>query len=251
MSENQKETLPQEERRYRRRRKMVSLLSLLILLLFFAAVTVWIGGPLLEMLGDPDEFRSWVDSHSMFGRLIFIGMVILQVIVAVIPGEPMEIGAGYAFGAVEGTILCLVGTAIGSSLVFLFTKKLGIRMVEAFISREKLQSLKFLQNAERLNLVIFLAFLIPGTPKDVLTYFAGLTPIRLRTFLLLTSLARIPSVVSSTLGGNALGTENYGMAVVVFLVTAVISAVGALIYKQHTQKKQMKEGDTDSSVVDQ
>lgn len=251
MSENQKETLPQEERRYRRRRKMVSLLSLLILLLFFAAVTVWIGGPLLEMLGDPDEFRSWVDSHSMFGRLIFIGMVILQVIVAVIPGEPMEIGAGYAFGAVEGTILCLVGTAIGSSLVFLFTKKLGIRMVEAFISREKLQSLKFLQNAERLNLVIFLAFLIPGTPKDVLTYFAGLTPIRLRTFLLLTSLARIPSVVSSTLGGNALGTENYGMAVVVFLVTAVISAVGALVYKQHTQKKQMKEGDTDSSVVDQ
>lgn len=251
MSENQKETLPQEERRYRRRRKMVSLLSLLILLLFFAAVTVWIGGPLLEMLGDPDEFRSWVDSHSMFGRLIFIGMVILQVIVAVIPGEPMEIGAGYAFGAVEGTILCLVGTAIGSSLVFLFTKKLGIRMVEAFISREKLQSLKFLQNAERLNLVIFLAFLIPGTPKDILTYFAGLTPIRLRTFLLLTSLARIPSVVSSTLGGNALGTENYGMAVVVFLVTAVISAIGALIYKQHTQKKQMKEGDTDSSVVDQ
>ncbi|OUP13192.1 TVP38/TMEM64 family protein [Anaeromassilibacillus sp. An200] len=251
MSENQKETLPQEERRYRRRRKMVSLLSLLILLLFFAAVTVWIGGPLLEMLGDPDEFRSWVDSHSMFGRLIFIGMVILQVIVAVIPGEPMEIGAGYAFGAVEGTILCLVGTAIGSSLVFLFTKKLGIRMVEAFISREKLQSLQFLQNAERLNLVIFLAFLIPGTPKDILTYFAGLTPIRLRTFLLLTSLARIPSVVSSTLGGNALGTENYGMAVVVFLVTAVISAIGALIYKQHTQKKQMKEGDTDSSVVDQ
>ena len=251
MNENQKETLPQEDRRYRRRRKIVSLLSLLILLLFFAAVTVWIGGPLLDMLWDPDEFRRWVDSHSMFGRLIFIGMVVLQVIVAVIPGEPMEIGAGYAFGAVEGTILCLVGMAIGSSLVFLFTKKLGIRMVEAFISREKLQSLKFLQNAERLNLVLFLAFLIPGTPKDILTYFAGLTPIRLRTFLLLTTLARVPSVVSSTLGGNALGTENYGMAVVVFLVTAVISAVGALIYKQHTQKKQMKEGDTDSSVVDQ
>lgn len=251
MNENQKETLPQEDRRYRRRRKIVSLLSLLILLLFFAAVTVWIGGPLLDMLGDPDEFRRWVDSHFLFGRLIFIGMVVLQVIVAVIPGEPMEIGAGYAFGAVEGTILCLMGMALGSSLVFLFTKKLGIRMVEAFISREKLQSLKFLQNAERLNFVLFLAFLIPGTPKDILTYFAGLTPIRLRTFLLLTTLARIPSVVSSTLGGNALGTENYGMAVVVFLVTAVISAVGALIYKHHTQKKQMKEGDTDSSVVDQ
>lgn len=241
---------PEEERRYRRRRKLVSLLSFLILIVFFAVVTVCIGGPLLDMIGDPEEFRAWVDSQTLFGRLVFIGMVILQVVVAVIPGEPMEIGAGYAFGAVEGSLLCLIGMALGSTLIFLFTKKLGVKMVEAFISREKLQSLKFLQNTERLDLVIFLVFLIPGTPKDILTYFAGLTPIRLRTFLLLTSVARVPSIVSSTVGGNALGTQNYDFAVIVFLVTAVISAAGAPIYKHHSQKKQMKEGDSDSSVVE-
>ena len=240
---------PEEEKRYRRRRKLVSLVSLLILIAFFTAVTVWIGGPLLSMLGDPDQFRDRVDS-TPFGRLIFLGMVVLQVIVAVIPGEPMEIGAGYAFGAVEGTLLCLIGMAIGSSIVFLFTKKLGIRMVEAFVSREKLQSLKLLQNTRRLNLVIFLVFLIPGTPKDVLTYLAGLTPIRLRTFLLLTSVARLPSVVSSTVGGNALGTQDYDAAVIIFLITAAVSAVGALIYRRHSQKKQRKEGDSDSSVTE-
>ena len=156
---------------------MVSLLSLLILLLFFAAVTVWIEVLCSKCWEIRMSFAAGCNSHSMFGPFeIFIGMVILQVIVAVIPGEPMEIGAGYAFGAVEGTILCLVGTAIGSSLVFLFTKKLGIRMVEAFISREKLQSLKFLQNAERLNLVIFLAFLIPRYSEGCSDLFCGPDP---------------------------------------------------------------------------
>lgn len=254
MNEEKTEIRPgeaaEEDKRYRRRRKAVSLLSLLILIVFFVVVTVFIGKPLLDMLGDPEQFRSWVDSHAVFGRLVFLGMVILQVVVAIIPGEPMEIGAGYAFGAVEGTLLCLIGMALGSALIFLFTKRFGVKMVEAFISREKLQSLKFLQNASRLDFIIFVVFLIPGTPKDVLTYFAGLTPIRLRTFLLLTSIARIPSIVTSTVGGNALGTENYSLAIAVFAVTAVLSLIGALIYRRHSQNKHMKEGETDSSAAE-
>lgn len=254
MNEEKTEIRPgeaaEEDKRYRRRRKAVSLLSLLFLIVFFVVVTVFIGKPLLDMLGDPEQFRSWVDSHAVFGRLVFLGMVILQVVVAIIPGEPMEIGAGYAFGAVEGTLLCLIGMALGSALIFLFTKRFGVKMVEAFISREKLQSLKFLQNASRLDFIIFVVFLIPGTPKDVLTYFAGLTPIRLRTFLLLTSIARIPSIVTSTVGGNALGTENYSLAIAVFAVTAVLSLIGALIYRRHSQNKHMKEGETDSSAAE-
>lgn len=240
----------EETKRYLRRRRIVSLVSLLILIVLFAVVAVKIGVPLVQMVENPSQFRDWVNSHSLWGRLAFVGMIVLQVVVAIIPGEPMEIGAGYAFGAVEGTFLCLLGTALGSALVFLFTKKLGVKMVEAFISREKLEHVKLLQNAARLNFILFVVFLIPGTPKDVLTYVAGLTPIRLSIFLLLTTIARIPSVVSSTIGGNALGTENYAMAVAVFLVTAVLSGIGALLYRHHSQKKQKKEGESNSSATE-
>ncbi len=249
-NKEEKDSGSEETKRYLRRRRIVSLVSLLILIVLFAVVTVKIGVPLVQMVGNPGQFRDWVDSHSLWGRLAFVGMIVLQVVVAIIPGEPMEIGAGYAFGAVEGTFLCLLGTALGSALVFLFTKKLGVKMVEAFISREKLEHVKLLQNAARLNFILFVVFLIPGTPKDVLTYVAGLTPIRLSTFLLLTTIARIPSVVSSTIGGNALGTENYAMAVAVFLVTAVLSGIGALLYRHHSQKKQKKEGESNSSATE-
>ncbi len=222
-----------EDKRYRRRRKIVSAASFVILIVFFVVVTITIGKPLIQKLQDPESFRSWVDGHHLWGRLAFIGMTILQVVVAIIPGEPMEIGAGYAFGAWEGMFLCLIGVALGSSIIYAFTRLLGVRMVEAFISREKLNSLSFIKNHRKLDLIIFIAFLIPGTPKDVLTYFIGLTPMKLRVFLGLSLIARIPSVISSTLGGDALGSQNYTLAIIVFAVTAVLSLAAILLYKRY------------------
>ena len=107
-------------------------------------------------------------------------------------------------------------------------------MVEAFVSREKIQSLIFLQNTKKLNILIFILFFIPGKPKDLFTYFIGLTPMKLRTFLILSSIARIPSVISSTIGGEALGLQNYTFAIVVFILTAAISGIGLLIYRKIT-----------------
>lgn len=238
-----------KEKQYLLRRKIVSILSFLILIAFFVIVSITVGKPLIEKLENPDEFRSWVDTHHLWGRLAFIGMTVLQVVVAIIPGEPMEIGAGYAFGAWEGMLLCLIGVAAGSSIIYGFTKLFGVKMVEAFISREKINSLGFMKSAEKLNLIIFLAFLIPGTPKDVLTYFIGLTPMKLHVFLGLTLIARIPSVISSTIGGDALGSQNYTMAIVVFLVTAVLSLLAFLVYRHHSQKQASRRAEAENSSL--
>ena len=125
---------------------------------------------LLHLASDPERFRDWVDSHGVGGQFILIGMQVLQVVVALIPGEVIEVGAGYAFGAVEGTSLCLSGVALGSTIIFLLTRLFGVRMVEAFISREKLYAFSFMKDEKKLNRLIFLVFFIPGTPKDLLTY---------------------------------------------------------------------------------
>ena len=167
--------------------------------------------------------------------------MVLQVIVAFIPGEPLEIGAGYAFGAVEGSLLCLGGILLGSLIVFLAVRRFGVKLVEVFFSMDKIRSLKFLQNEKRMNTAAFFIFLLPGTPKDLLSYFVGLTPMKQSTWLLMTSVARIPSVVTSTIGGNALSSENYLTAIIVFAVTAVISIGGWLIYNRWIQRRQNKK----------
>ncbi len=228
---DRKQIAPSADRDYLRRKRIVSIVSLAVFLAFIAVISITVGKPLVQMVSKPEQFRQWVYRQAAGGRLAFVGMMCLQVVVAVIPGEPLEIGAGYAFGAWEGMALCLAGAAVGSSLIYGFTRLLGVRMVEAFISREKMMSLRFLRDAKKRNLLVFVLFLIPGTPKDVLTYFIGLTPMRLGSFLVISTIARIPSVISSTLGGDALGLQDYTLAVLVFAVTAVLSIAGLVCYR--------------------
>ena len=232
---------PQEDRKYIIRRRAVSIVSFLILIGFFAVVAIYVGKPMLNLAKDPEMFRQWVDAHGFGGKMAMVGMMVLQVVVAVIPGEPLEIGAGYAFGAWEGLLLCLVGAAIGSAMIFFFVKLLGIKMVEAFISREKINSLKFIKSSRRLNLLMFILFFIPGTPKDLFTFFAGLTPMKLHTFLMISTIARIPSVITSTIGGHALGTQQYVFAAVVFTITIIISLIGIFVYRRISKQEKEKE----------
>ena len=213
-----------------RQRKWFGGLAFLIFLGFCVLVGWFIGRPMLALVDEPERFRDWVDERGIWGRLIFIGMTALQVIVALIPGEPLELGAGYAFGVLEGTLLALTGIVLGSAIVFCFVRSFGIRVVEIFFSREKIHSLKFLQDSRKLNIITFAILLIPGTPKDLLAYFIGLTDMKLSTWLLISAVARIPSVISSVISGNALGTQNYRLAILASAITAGISLIGLGIY---------------------
>lgn len=222
-------------------RKAAAIISLILVLVFCGAITWFIGRPMVDFVSEPEKFRAWVDSKGIFGKIAFVGMVFFQTVIAFVPGEPMEIGAGYAFGAIEGSLLCLLGMALGSVAVFSLVRKFGIKFVEVFFPYEKIKGLKFLKNEKKRDLLIFAVFLLPGTPKDLLTYFAGLTEIKLIYFLILTSIARIPSVISSTLGGNALNKENYITAIIVFAVTLLLSGAGLLVYRKITARKKIKK----------
>ena len=201
-------------------------------LLALVAVFWFAGRPLVALVSDGDRFREWVADKGFWGQLAFVWMMTLQIVVAFIPGEPLEIAAGYAFGAWQGTALCLLGAAGGSVGVFLLVRTLGVRAVEAFFPREKIDDVSFLREGRRRDLLLFLAFFIPGTPKDILTYVSGLTRISLGRWLLLTTPARIPSIITSTIGGDALGVGNVTFALWVFLATVVISGAGLLVYRR-------------------
>ena len=213
-------------------RRRLYLFSLIIFAAFSVLAAVYIGRPLIKFVSRPEDFRLWAEEKGIFGRMIFVGMFVLQILVALIPGEPLEIAAGYTFGAIEGTLLVMLGVVLGSALVFLFVRKFGIKLVEVFFPREKINSLKYLRDAKRRNILIFAVFFIPGTPKDLLTYFIGLTDIKFTTMLLITTFARIPSIVTSTIGGDALGLKKYVFAVIVFSATLIISAAGLYIFNR-------------------
>ena len=213
-----------------KQQKALGFAALAVAVVVLALILWFVGVPLVRFASRPEQFRAWVDAHGFGGRLAYMGMVILQVVIAIIPGEPFEIAAGYAFGAVEGTLQCLIASALGSVCVFLLVRRFGPRLAEIFFSPEKLRSVRFLQATPKRDLLFLVIFMLPGTPKDLLSYFAGLTNMRFPVWLVICSLGRIPSIVTSTIGGNALGTKNYWGAVAVFAITLAVSAAGLLIY---------------------
>ena len=225
-----------ENQTYERRRKWLSGISLAVVAVIAILATVFIG----RWLGSfsDDSFRDYIRSFGPAGWLVLLGLQFLQVFIALIPGELLETGAGYAFGPVWGTVICYAGVAMASALVFLLTRRFGVKLVEVFISREKINQLSFLRTERKRNTLVFVLFLIPGTPKDLLTYFVGLTDMKLGSFLLISLIARLPSVLSSTAGGHLLGEGNYVGALWLYGITGAVSIVGLLIYNAIMRKKQ-------------
>lgn len=220
-----------------RRRRIVTAVSLCVVVLLTGWLTVVLARQLRQIGSTPEDFKTFIDSFGFAGVLVGLGIQVLQVIVALIPGEVVEIGLGGAFGAVEGTIICMLGVAIASSLVFLAVKRFGIRLVELFFPREKIDGLRFINSEQKLKRTVFLLFFIPGTPKDLLTYFVGLTRMKLSEFLAISLIARIPSVVSSTIGGNLIGERDYVSAAVLFAVTGAVSLLGIFLYELIVKRK--------------
>ena len=224
-----------------RQKKAVSIGAVLIFILFCGLVGWLVGVPMVSMARQPEQFRAWVEDFGLLGKVVFVGMVVLQVLVAFIPGEPIELAAGYAFGFLEGSLLTLVGFLIGSAMVYLLVKKFGVKLVEVFFDRKKINEFSFLKNPKKTRAIALILMTIPGTPKDFLSYFAGLTQLKMGEWLAIVAIGRLPSLITSTVTGAAAGSENYTLSIVMLGVTLVITAIGALYYRRISRQQREEE----------
>ena len=225
-----------EKMEYERKRKWLAGISIAVVAVLVVLLTLFIWNWLRSF--SQDDFRDYIQSFGAAGWLVLLGLQFLHVFIALIPGELLETAAGYAFGPWIGTAICYIGVALASSLIFVLTRRYGVKLVEIFVERERINELRFLNTERKRNNLIFLLYFIPGTPKDLLTYFVGLTDIKLSTFLVLSMIARIPSVISSTFGGHLLGEERYTGAIILYGITGLVSALGLWGYNVYLKKKQ-------------
>ncbi len=189
---------------------------------------------------DPSVVRDWISDHYVLGVIAMILICAIQVIVALVPGELVEIAAGYIFGAWLGSIICFIGIMLGSVIVILLTRKIGRRFIEALCPREKLESIPILNDPKKRDSLTAVLFLIPGTPKDLLTYIIALTEMSIPTYILLTSV-RFPSIIISAIGGDALINESLTKAIWIFIIAAIISALGYFIFIMIKKGKENKK----------
>lgn len=227
------------------RRERRQALVLLACVAVAVAVCVLLVPPILRMVSDPVAFRAMLERNYALACVVYGLINTLHVFVAVIPGEPLELGAGLLFGTLVGTIVVSAGLALGELLVFLLVKRFGWRFVRLFVSQEKLDSLTLFQDQRRRNVITFLMMLIPGTPKDIWSYVVGLTPMTLATWMAISIPARVPSILISVFVGSTAAQGHGGLAGLLFLLVLVISALGIgyylLISRQARQAAALEE----------
>ena len=213
--------------------KKYIILALCCVALAIGGYFFWINKDIIiNLLTDVQTLKKFIESFGAASIFVGVGIYALQIFVAVLPGEIVEVLLGILYGSWGGLAFCLVGHVIGSLFIFQLTKRYGMKFVQRFISEEKMSKINLFNDPNKLNALTFVLYLIPGTPKDLFTYVLGLTPMKCSTFLLITCVAKIPSIFTSTLVGANLSQNMVGEAVLIYVVTGVLSLIGYAIYRK-------------------
>ncbi len=219
-----------------RKQRVLRIALTLAAVLTAAALSGYLARPLLQFLSEPERFRAWIGERGVWGVAAFMLLNMLQVFVAVIPGGPFSMAAGYAFGPLWGTLICLAATTAASTLVLLIVRRWGGAAVR-FLSGKDPEELALFQKMERAEWVFLLVFLIPGSPKDVLSYAAGLMKLPLPSWIVINLIGRIPGILLSVLGGDRVMRGDYLLAAGLTLLCGALYIVGMIIYKNYMEKK--------------
>ena len=182
-----------------------------------------------EWLADLPEF---IMQYKGYAAAVLTGIQILQVIICIIPGQPIQLAASYLFGVLKGYLISIGGAFIGAFIAFYIARALGKDSLEVIFGEEKVNDYHRKLNSGKGLTAVLLIYLIPGVPKDLVAYVAGISDMRLRPFLIVSTIGRSPGMLGSLLTGYFISSRNYAAIGVLAVVTAVILIICFVKRKQ-------------------
>lgn len=185
-------------------------------------------------------FKEKVSSSGILGLLMLLVLQIAQIFLIIIPGEPIEILAGMCYGPIWGTVFIMASAGIISVIIFFLVRKYGKKFVYNFCDKEKvtkIENSKLFKNPKKIEMIMLILFILPGTPKDLLVYIAGLLPIKPIRFVLISVFARFPSVISSTLAGANLAIGDWKKSIIMYVGIVLIAMIIILIANKFDKDK--------------
>ena len=226
--------------------KIFKCLLIIIVLALCIGLIVYLF-PVIKNLSTPKgqmDFKKHVANLGALGYLALFGLQFAQIFLIILPGEPIEVLAGMCYGGIGGLIFITVSAFIITTIIFLAVRKFGRKFVYSFCNKEridKIENSKLFKNPKKIEWIMLILFLIPGTPKDLLVYISGLLPLRPLRFILISTFARFPSVISSTFAGSNFVAGNWKFSLIIYAVTFVIVGITILIINKFDKDKTAKE----------
>lgn len=186
------------------------------------------------------SFKDKIGSMGIQGFLLLFLLESIQILLVVLPGEPIEILYGMCYGSILGAVYLTIAVFINTIIVYYVVHKYGRRVFVFFFSEEKMEKIeksKLLNNPAKIEYLMMFLFFLPGTPKDLLLYIGALLPIDKKKFILISTFVRFPSVITSTIAGDGITSNNITLTVAIYAIMAVVLCLVILILSKTKNKK--------------
>lgn len=229
-----------------KKHKIIKIILLILVTAIFVGLIIYLI-PLMKEISTKEgqlAFKQKIDDLGILGILVLFLLQLAQIVLVILPGEPLEVLAGMCYGTVGGTIFIFASVFITTTLIYLLVKKYGKKYIYQSFKKEKIDKIensKALKNPKTVETVLAILFLIPGTPKDLLTYIGGLLPINYKKFVIIATFARFPSVISSTIVGNDIAQGKWQSILPIYAITFVITALIIFITNKLDKNKLTKD----------
>lgn len=221
--------------RMRKMKKLITILKLLILLGVVVGIPVYIGvyhQEFLSQFNSLEDVNAFLDRYQTASVFVYFAIQVLQLVICIIPGQAMQFAGGYVFGIGLGYLLSITGAAVGTVLTFYLARVLGRDALHLFFDEKKIAHFVEKLNSKKALIVVFVIYLIPGLPKDLITYAAGVSEIKLKPFLILSLVGRTPGMLCSIILGNLFNNGSY----IGILVLSIVVAVACIWGVRHHEK---------------
>ena len=181
-----------------------------------------------------DDVVSYLKKYEAQSALVYMAAQILQIVISVLPGQVFQFAAGFLFGFVPGLIYSIIGAMMGTTITYFLARFLGRDAMHLFFGGEKMQYFIERLNSERAYIIVFLIYLIPGLPKDLVCYAAGVSNMKFKPFLILSTVGRTPAMCGSLLFGVMYMQKSYTGMIVIAAICAVILIICFIFRKRLT-----------------
>ena len=209
------------------------------------AIFLWGLAPFIKDLATTEgqiAFKEKIDSMGISGIFLLFGLQILQILLVILPGEPFEVLAGMCYGAWGGALFITITVFITTTIIFFTVRKLGRKYLYNFFQRKKVDKIvksKLFKNPRNINIVLFILFFLPATPKDLFVFIGGLLPVKPLRFILISTLVRFPSVITSTMVGANISRGNWEISLIIYGITFVVAALSIYLISLKDKNKEI------------
>ena len=216
-----------------RRKLIISIIKIVLLVTIVVSIPLYIWffhGEIISRWKSVDDIVAFLEHYETESIIVYIVLQIIQVIISVLPGQIFQMAAGYLYGFWAALLFAMTGAIIGTAISFMIAKVLGRDFLHILFGEERISYYVERLNSKRMYTLVFLIYLIPGIPKDMVSYASGISEIRFKPFIILSSIGRIPGMAGSLLMGTMLEDEKFGFAIGIGLV-AVIMCILCVVFK--------------------